>query len=56
MTAETIASDFGKHVADIVMEVSDDKSLPKAERKRKQIESAPRKSREAKLIKLAEDK
>jgi (p)ppGpp synthase/HD superfamily hydrolase len=50
-TRETIANDFG---ADIVMEVTDDKSLPKSERKRKQIESAPNKSREAKLIKLAD--
>src|SRR3954451_3575402 len=51
---ETIARDFGRHVADIVMEVTDDKSLPKAERKRKQVETAPKKSREAKLIKLAD--
>jgi (p)ppGpp synthase/HD superfamily hydrolase len=50
-TRETIANDFG---ADIVMEVTDDKSLPKSERKRKQVESAPNKSREAKLIKLAD--
>jgi (p)ppGpp synthase/HD superfamily hydrolase len=35
---ETIANDFGQHVADIVMEVTDDKSLPKAERKRRQGE------------------
>jgi (p)ppGpp synthase/HD superfamily hydrolase len=54
VTAEVIADQFGKHVADIVMEVTDDKSLPKAERKRKQVESAPKKSREAKLIKLAD--
>src|SRR5881397_4016706 len=38
ITRETIASDFGQRVADIVMEVTDDKSLPKAARKRKQIE------------------
>ncbi len=54
VTPETIADDFGEHVADIVMELTDDKSLPKAERKRRQIEAAPRKSREAKLIKLAD--
>jgi hypothetical protein len=36
------------------LEVTDDKSLPKSERKRKQVESAPKKSREAKLIKLAD--
>jgi (p)ppGpp synthase/HD superfamily hydrolase len=54
VSAETIASEFGRQVADIVMEVTDDKSLPKADRKRKQVESAPMKSREAKLIKLAD--
>jgi (p)ppGpp synthase/HD superfamily hydrolase len=54
VSAETIASEFGQHVADIVMEVTDDKTLPKDERKRKQIESAPKKSREAKVIKLAD--
>jgi (p)ppGpp synthase/HD superfamily hydrolase len=52
--AETIASQFGERVAKIVMEVTDDKSLPKDVRKRKQIENAPKISREAKLIKLAD--
>jgi (p)ppGpp synthase/HD superfamily hydrolase len=50
----SIAREFGKQVADIIMEVTDDKALPKDERKRKQIETAPKKSREAKLIKLAD--
>jgi (p)ppGpp synthase/HD superfamily hydrolase len=54
VSAEMIASEFGQHVADIVVEVTDDKTLSKDERKRKQIESAPKKSREAKLIKLAD--
>jgi hypothetical protein len=36
------------------MEVTDDKSLLKEERKRLQIEDAPKKSREAKLIKLTD--
>src|SRR3954447_17384566 len=54
VTPETIATDFGQHVANIVMEVTDDKSLPKAERKLKQVEFASNKSREAKLIKLAD--
>jgi (p)ppGpp synthase/HD superfamily hydrolase len=36
------------------MEVTDDKNLPTEERKRKQIESAPKKSKDAKLIKLAD--
>jgi (p)ppGpp synthase/HD superfamily hydrolase len=52
--AETIASQFGERVAEIVMEVTDDKSLPKEVRKRKQIENAPKISREAKLVKLAD--
>ena len=54
ITSETIATDFGQRVADIVVEVTDDKSLPKAERKRLQVTHAPHKSREAKLIKLAD--
>jgi guanosine-3',5'-bis(diphosphate) 3'-pyrophosphohydrolase len=49
---EMIAWEFGKQVADIVMEVTDNKTLQKDERKRKQIETAPKKSREAELIKL----
>ena len=49
-----IVREFGKQVADIVMEVTDDKALPKEERKRLQVETAPKKSREAKLIKLAD--
>jgi (p)ppGpp synthase/HD superfamily hydrolase len=54
VTAETIANEFVRDVANIVLEATDDKSLPKAERKRKQVENAPGKSREAKLIKLAD--
>jgi len=54
VTAKTIASEFGQDIANIVLEVTDDKSLPKAERKRLQIETAPHKSREAKLVKLAD--
>ena len=45
---------FGPRVASIVAEVTDDKSLPKAERKLRQIASAPTKSHEAKLVKLAD--
>jgi (p)ppGpp synthase/HD superfamily hydrolase len=54
VTPEMIASEFGEHVADIVKEVSDDKALPKEDRKRKQVENAARKSHKAKLIKLAD--
>ena len=53
-TFEQIAREYGQKVAAIVKEVTDDKSLPKAERKRLQVESAGHKSREAKLIKLAD--
>ena len=45
---------FGKKVAGIVAEVTDDKSLDKAVRKRLQVEHAPHLSREAKLVKLAD--
>lgn len=45
---------FGGAVADMVLEVTDDKSLPKAERKRLQVEHASHISRGAKLVKLAD--
>jgi guanosine-3',5'-bis(diphosphate) 3'-pyrophosphohydrolase len=54
ISAEEITKEFGQKVVAVVMEVTDDKSLPKAERKRLQVENAGKKSREAKLIKLAD--
>jgi guanosine-3',5'-bis(diphosphate) 3'-pyrophosphohydrolase len=45
---------FGRAVADIVMEVTDDKLLEKPRRKALQIEHAPHASREAALVKLAD--
>ena len=45
---------FGDVVADMVMEVTDDKSLPKLRRKELQIEHAPHKSPGAVLVKLAD--
>lgn len=45
---------FGSRVATLVDEVTDDKSLPKKERKRLQIEHAPHMTWGAKLIKLAD--
>lgn len=45
---------FGKNIAMYVKEVSDDKSLPKEERKRRQIEHAPDLSKGATLIKLSD--
>lgn len=54
MTIEEIETEFGAEVAGYVAEVTDDKSLPKAERKRLQVERAPTKSDGAKRIKLAD--
>jgi (p)ppGpp synthase/HD superfamily hydrolase len=54
ITREEIAARFGAAVADLVTEVTDDKSLPKAERKRLQIVHAPGKSHRAKILKLAD--
>ena len=45
---------FGKEIASIVAELTDDKSLPKAERKKQQILNASKKSNEASLVKLAD--
>jgi guanosine-3',5'-bis(diphosphate) 3'-pyrophosphohydrolase len=53
-TFEDIERSFGSEVADIVREVTDDKTLTKAERKRLQIEHAARLSRRAMLVKLAD--
>ena len=49
-----IQEHFGDAVAKLVAEVSDDKSLPKKERKAAQIAHAPHVSRGAKLIKIAD--
>jgi guanosine-3',5'-bis(diphosphate) 3'-pyrophosphohydrolase len=53
-TPEEIETHFGYTVRSLVMEVTDDKSLEKQERKRRQIERAPRLSPRAKIIKLAD--
>jgi guanosine-3',5'-bis(diphosphate) 3'-pyrophosphohydrolase len=53
-TAEELTKLFGTRVASIVLEVTDDKTLPKAERKLRQIEHAPHISPEAKQVKLAD--
>jgi guanosine-3',5'-bis(diphosphate) 3'-pyrophosphohydrolase len=54
ITAAQIADLFGADVAALVCEVTDDKKLPKAERKALQIAHAPHLSPGAKLIKLAD--
>lgn len=53
-TPEELSARFGPGVCSIVLEVSDDKSLPKAERKRLQIERAGVASEGARLVKLAD--
>ena len=53
-TAAELREVFGEKIAAIVLEVTDDKNLIKAERKRLQIEHAAHISREAKLVKLAD--
>lgn len=53
-TFEELEKLFGRDVAGIVREVTDDKSLPKDERKRLQVEHAGTASREAKLVKVAD--
>ena len=53
-TGEELESRFGTEVRQLVEEVSDDQRLPKAERKRLQIEHAPHLSPKAKLIKIAD--
>ena len=45
---------FGDAVTDIVMECTDDKSLPKEVRKRLQVEHAGQKSPEAALVKISD--
>lgn len=51
---DEIEIEFGRAVRNIVEEVTDDKSLPKLERKRLQIEHAKTSSYQAKLVKLAD--
>ena len=53
-TPEELEREFGPEVAAVVVEVTDDKSLPKLERKRLQVEKAAGKSDRAKLVKLAD--
>lgn len=52
--ADAIAAEFGADVAGLVAEVTDDKSLPKTERKRLQIDHAAHASPRAKILKLAD--
>ncbi len=53
-TAEELEERFGPKIASLVMEVTDDKSLPKQARKRLQVVKAPRLSTGARQVKLAD--
>jgi GTP diphosphokinase / guanosine-3',5'-bis(diphosphate) 3'-diphosphatase len=53
-TEAELRTTFGEEIAQIVVEMTDDKSLPKEVRKRLQIENAHRMSREGALVKLSD--
>jgi guanosine-3',5'-bis(diphosphate) 3'-pyrophosphohydrolase len=53
-TPEELETRFGAEVRALVEEMTDDKRLPAAERKRLQIEHSPHISQQAKLIKLGD--
>lgn len=53
-TLEELQEHFGEQVASIVLECTDDKNLEKAERKRMQVLNAPKKSAQAKQVKMAD--
>ncbi|HLW53102.1 MAG TPA: HD domain-containing protein [Candidatus Angelobacter sp.] len=54
VTAQELEQRFGKDVTALVVEATDDKSLPKQTRKNLQIETAPHKSPRAQVLKLAD--
>src|SRR5947209_10353476 len=54
VTLQELEQRFGKDVADLVAEVTDDKSLPKKTRKQLQVEHTPEKSSRAQTLKLAD--
>jgi (p)ppGpp synthase/HD superfamily hydrolase len=53
-TEEELERAFGSDISALVVEVTDDKSLPKEVRKALQVENAPHKSVRAQVIKLAD--
>jgi (p)ppGpp synthase/HD superfamily hydrolase len=54
VTVQDLEARFGKNVAALVEEVTDDKSLPKEVRKQLQVQNAPKKSERAQTLKLAD--
>ena len=53
-TRDEIKERFGEDVLSIVLEVTDDKSMPKMERKRHQVAHAPELSYKARIVKLGD--
>jgi guanosine-3',5'-bis(diphosphate) 3'-pyrophosphohydrolase len=53
-SSDELTESFGSDVSYLVGEVTDDKSLPKAERKQLQIDNSPGKSERAKQLKIAD--
>jgi guanosine-3',5'-bis(diphosphate) 3'-pyrophosphohydrolase len=53
-TPEELIDNFGERVCNLVQEVTDDKTLPKLERKQRQIDHAKEISKDAALIKLGD--
>ena len=53
-TREELEREFGSDVAALVVEMTDDKSLPKERRKELQVQNAPHKSVRGQVIKLAD--
>ena len=53
-TFEELEAEFGPLISKLVAELTDDKKLPKEERKRLQIEHAPTLSPRARIVKLAD--
>lgn len=53
-TVDELRAEFGDEITGVVLEVTDDKSLPKQERKDLQVEHAPGMSTGAKLVKIGD--
>ncbi len=51
---EELRDTFGREIADLVAEVTDDKRLPQGERKELQVQTAPGKSARARMLKIAD--
>jgi guanosine-3',5'-bis(diphosphate) 3'-pyrophosphohydrolase len=54
VTYGELVEQFGQDVAELVLEVTDDKTLAKEARKQAQIDHAPYKSQRAKMLKIAD--